>query len=125
MHSLNPNRAIPQPLQQILLHRTSSSRALPSATSLLELVSRLAEDTRLCLRLRGEELGAERWAGGAEEGAGCGHFVTRGRSAGRGCKGEGAIETQLDKRVRSQSPRWSGDVNEVEESRLDKAQRSC
>lgn len=70
MHSLDPNRTIPQPLGPTLLSRRRSS-TLPSLP--LESTSCRSESLGLGSGLGGEELGAERWPGGAEEGAWGGH----------------------------------------------------
>jgi len=68
MYSLDPNRTIPQSLCPALSTRRRSS-ALPSPA--LESTPRRPECLRLCLR--SEELRPERWPGGAEERAWCGH----------------------------------------------------
>lgn len=68
MDSLDPNRTIPQPLEQVLVPNRRC-RALPSLTLRLEPRSRRSEGLSL-----GEEVrGAECWARGAEEGLRCGH----------------------------------------------------
>jgi len=68
MHSLDPNRTIPQPLRPALSTRRRSS-ALPSPA--MEPTPRRPERLRLCLR--SEELRPEHWPGSAEDRAWCGH----------------------------------------------------
>lgn len=68
MHSLDPNRTIPQPLRPTLGPGRRSS-ALPSLA--LEPAPRRPE--RLRLGLRGEELRSKRRPGGTEECTWCGH----------------------------------------------------
>lgn len=79
MHSLQPNRTIPHPLEPALRLPRWRSRTLPSLprSSSLESTPARSEDGRPSL-LR-EEMGAEGGARGAEEGAGCWgwHFDVR------------------------------------------------
>ena len=71
MHSLQSNRTIPHPLKPTLLNLSRRSRTLPS----LPLKTTPKRPRRvLSLSLRSEELRAECWAGGAEEGVCWRHF---------------------------------------------------
>jgi len=73
MHSLNPNRTIPHPLNPTLFPHWRS-RTLPSLPILLESTPRSPECLSLSICLRGEELGPECGTSGAEEGGWCWHF---------------------------------------------------
>jgi len=68
MHSLQPDRTIPHPLEPALLNRRRS-RTLPSLCLLPESTSRRPESLTMC-----EEVGGtERWTSSAEESGSCGH----------------------------------------------------